>query len=171
MAKRRRMTVVRKGHKRKSYVKDVLKGKGVRLKRIKGTKVKKAKYTIRDLGAVGRGRKVIPVTGKTALTKYGYSTKKSAEERMEALRKADKAYGSRSVYFKLRAMETMRAPVVAGTKRERTPAQLEAYRVFKADRVAFGKKYMSAKERRAMTAPAVKKWKALPSIIRKRLRR
>ena len=171
MAKRRRLRVSRKGHKRKSYVKDVKRGKGVRLKRIKKTRVKKAKYTIRDLGAVGRGKKVIPVTGKTSLTKYGYSTNKSKAERMKALAKADKKYGSRSVYAKLRAMETMRAPVVAGTKRARTPAQLEAYRAFKADRVAFGKKYLSSKERRAMTAPAVKKWKSLPSAVRKRLRK
>jgi len=53
-----RLMVRRKAHRRKSYIKDVKRGKGVKLKRIPATRVKGATFTIRDIGA--RGRSIRP---------------------------------------------------------------------------------------------------------------
>jgi hypothetical protein len=73
---RKELTVHRKGSHRKGYVKDVLRGKGVKLKRIASTEVKGATYKIKDVGAVGRGPKVIGKLRKGVMTreaiKLGY---------------------------------------------------------------------------------------------------
>lgn len=121
-----------------------------------------------DVGARGRGKRVIKVTGKTDLKRHGYAIHKSASERRKALKKADEMYGSRAVWNKLHAMTIMRAPVVKGTKRLRTPAQLESYKKFKADRDFVMKTLMSKKERLKMTRPAVKKWKGMSPQARAR---
>lgn len=75
-----------------------------------------------DVGRPGKGPKLIPVE-KGKLTKFGYSTKKSARARHEALRKAIKRYGALSVFRKLNAMVIVR---------KRT--QPEAREIFEADR-------------------------------------
>jgi len=70
-------------------------------------KRKAYRYERKDIGLPGRGPKIIPVE-KGKLSKYGYSIKKPAKERREALKKAIKAYGALSVFRKLQAMMIMR---------------------------------------------------------------
>lgn len=144
MVKRKRLRVNRKAHKRKSYLKDVQRGKGVRLKRIRKTKVKKSKsFLIKDIGAVGRGKKVIKRIRKGLLTGMGYSTKIPASERHRALRKADKKFGSVRLFRMLQAQVVLRKRI-----------QPRARKVFVADRNWVRKNLLSKKEGRRMTARA-----------------
>jgi len=74
------LTVVKKAHHRKGYIKDVKPGPGVVLKRIKSTEVKRSKkFKIKDIGTVGRGKKVIGKLRKGKMTdvavKLGYIQK------------------------------------------------------------------------------------------------
>ena len=76
-----------------------------------------------DRGKEGKGPLAIAPLRKGELLKYGYSYRKPAEERHEALRKAEKEFGELGLYRKLNAvakLSTRTAP--------------EASKVFKADR-------------------------------------
>jgi len=140
---RRKLTVDRKAHRRKSFVKDVKKGRGVKLKRIPATTVKRARFKIEDIGAVGRGRKVIKKIRKGRLSRFGYSTKKTASERRRALRKADRRYGSTALFRMLQAQVVLRKRI-----------QPKARKVFEADRNWVKDKLLSRMERLGMTAKA-----------------
>ena len=157
---RQKLTVRRKGHRRKSYVKDVKKGRGVRLKRIPATFVKPATFKIKDIGAVGRGKKVVKITRRGALKRLGYSTKTSPQVRREALRKADRKFGSQTLFRMLQAQVVLRKRI-----------QPRARKVFEADRNWVEKTLMSAEEKRAMTKPAVKEWKDMTHAQRVRARK
>ncbi len=50
---RKKLRITRKAHKRKSYVKDVIPGKGVKRKRIPKTIVKKSTFLTKDRGKLG----------------------------------------------------------------------------------------------------------------------
>jgi len=160
MMTRKKLTVRRKGHKRQSYVKDVKRGRRVKLKRIPATTVKPATFQIKDIGAVGRGKKVIKITRRGALKRLGYSTKASPQARREALRKADRKFGSQTLFRMLQAQVVLRKRI-----------QPRARKVFEADRNWVEKTLMSAEERRAMTRPAVKKWKRMTHAQRVRARK
>lgn len=84
--------ILRKSYKRKSYVrKDG--------SRVKGSKVKAS--CIKDLGAEGKGKKVVKILRVGSLRKYGYSMKSPFSSRQEALKKAVKQYGKSSTIKKL----------------------------------------------------------------------
>lgn len=92
--------------------------------RRKGKLIHRRGYTYkrRDVGKRGKGPKVIPIE-RGKLTKYGYSTSKSASARRRALRKAIRTYGALSVFRMLNAQVVLR---------KRT--QRKARSKFKADR-------------------------------------
>ena len=64
--------------------------------------------TRKDLGKPGIGPKLIEIKKTGSLKKHGYSVKKSAQARHEALNKAIKAFGALSVFRKLKAQVTLR---------------------------------------------------------------
>jgi hypothetical protein len=78
--------------------------------RRKGKTVKRKGYIYRrkDLGKPGKGPKLITIKEKGALTKHGYSTKKSIDARRRALAKAIREYGALSVFKKLNAQYVFR---------------------------------------------------------------
>lgn len=59
---------------------------------------------IRDMGLPGKGMNRIGTLKKGLLSKYGYTSQKSIDERHTALRKAVAAYGPLSVLRKLNAV-------------------------------------------------------------------
>ena len=83
--------------------------KPTRFKR-KGKTVQRKGYTYRraDLGKPGKGPKLIVIKEKGALTKHGYSVKKSEAVRRRALASAIKEFGALSVYRKLNAQYVLR---------------------------------------------------------------
>lgn len=81
-----------------------------------GKRVHVQSRCIRDMGAPGKGQQRIGTLKKGLLSKYGYTSQKSVDERHTALRKAVAAYGPLSVLRKLNAVAvyTRRtAPVVS----------------------------------------------------------
>lgn len=143
MMARKKLTVRRKAHRRKSFIKDVKRGKGVRLKRIPATRVKSATFKIRDIGTVGRGRKVIPKLKKGLLKKLGYSTKLPARQRRIALRRADRRFGTPRLFRMLQAQVVLRKRI-----------QPKIKKIFEADRNWVEKNLLSRREARSLTARA-----------------
>jgi len=166
MAKRRRLlTVKRKGYARRGYARRGFTAVRDGLVKIPPTKVRASRvppttFKIKDVGAVGRGKKVIKEIRRGLLKQLGYSVKKPADERRTALRKADKNFGS------IRLFKMLNAQVVL---RKRT--QPEARRVFVADRNWVGKTLLNKAERLKMTAKPRKKWMAMSPRARKLSRR
>ena len=160
---RRYLTVRRKGHKRKSYMKDVKRGKGVKMKRIPATRVKPSKpFKIRDVGTVGRGRKIIKIKRKGALRRLGYSIKKSASARRRILNKAVKRYGKANVWRMLNAQVRFRE--MGGVAGEVFRPEVRATgKRFQADRNYITRKYGGIVPRKAIA-----KWKAMPPAVRSR---
>ena len=77
--------------------------------RVKATPFRKGYVAERpDLGRPDIGPKLIPIVDKGSLTRYGYSIKKAAAERVKALDKAVKKYGALSVWRKLEAQVRLR---------------------------------------------------------------
>jgi len=133
------LTVHRRGYHRKGYVR---KGKI----KVSPTYVPPAKFKIKDVGAVGRGKKVVKIARKGALKKLGYSTGASEVARRRALSKAMRQFGEPTVFRMLQAQVVLR---------KRT--QPEARRVFERDR-DWVVEQMSPTQRLKMTAPARKEW-------------
>ena len=80
---RKKLTVRRKGYKRKAFTAK----RGKKRYRVKAAKVKPGVYKIRDLGAPGRGKKYIPRLKKGTLKEQGYSLSESTAARRKALAK------------------------------------------------------------------------------------
>jgi len=70
-----------------------------------GTKVKSS--MIKDLGKIGKGKKLFEIKDKGLLTNKGYSLKKSTEERKKSLRRASKEKGILPVLRHLNAIRTL----------------------------------------------------------------
>ena len=98
---RRRLTIHRKGYSRGSYRRR----DGTY---VSGSYVPPTVFSIKDRGALGRGRKVIHIRWKGTLREFGYSVKKPAIERRVALRKAVAKYGEKAIVGKFHAMAIMR---------------------------------------------------------------
>ena len=109
---RGKITVHRKGYWRGLYTYR----RGGKTIHVKRHYVPPTTFTVRDRGAKGKGPKVILIK-KGALTKHGYSTKKSARARHAALKKAIKEYGALSVYRKLMAQVILRKRQRGGAKK------------------------------------------------------
>lgn len=155
---RRKLLVRRDAYTRKPYTrKDGTK--------VKGAKVPASYHMIKDVGAPGRGPKLIIITAKGALTKYGYSTKLPAKERHRALDKAVKAYGSKRVWRRLHGMVNLREEAgVEGPKPRK--GQEKAWGTFRADR-----NYVKKKHKPNLTPKAaIKKWKGMTHKQRVRAR-
>jgi len=101
-----------------------------------------------DLGAPGRGRKVIEIKREGVLTRWGYHVDAPEKKRRAVLRWADKKFGSLTVWRMLNAQLVFR-------RREKKG---ENYKQFKADRDWVMKTLMSEPERRAMTRAARETW-------------
>jgi len=101
----KRSSYVRKAHKRKAYTRKD--GTKVKATHVSSSRVPSS--WIKDRGAPGKGPKVIPVSSlkKAKLSKYGYSTRKSAEDRQSAIRKASREYGTLPTLRKLNALRTL----------------------------------------------------------------
>ena len=148
-SKKRTLTVHRRGYYRREYIRK----DGVK---VSACYVPPATFKIKDRGAPGRGKKVIPIKGKM-VTKSGkeYHTSLPAKQRHAILRQLVKEHGVSKVWHRLHAMVIMR---------KRTGGK--AAEIFRRDRdwvaKTFGTKELTPKA-------AIRKWKSLPSSVRKRL--
>lgn len=84
--------ILRKSYSRKSYTRKS--GSHVR-----GSKVKAS--CIRDVGSIGKGKKVFKNLRVGSLIKHGYSLAGSRDKRRKSLRKAVNEYGTSSTIKKL----------------------------------------------------------------------
>jgi len=105
--------------------------------------VKPTTYWRKDVGKPGKGPELIRVK-PGRLKKYGYSTSKSWPERKKALLKADKAYGSTTLWRMLNAQVIFRKRTDGNRK------------IFEHDRDWVMENLMSRSERRRMVSKAVK---------------
>ena len=137
MLKVRRAGFHRKPYTRKSGVK------------VAGAYVPPAEFKIKDVGAVGRGKKVVKIRRKGALKELGYSTGASVQSRREALRKAINKFNAPTVFRMLQAQVVLR---------KRT--QPQARNVFVADR-NWVEEQMTRREKLGMTAKPREKWMAM----------
>lgn len=103
-----------------------------------------------DIGLPGRGRKVVIIERKGALTKLGYSTSKSDRERREALDKAVKRFGASDVWHMLHGQVVLR---------KRT--QPKARAVFEEDR-----EYIKRKYKPDIAKPARREWMRMSPAAR-----
>jgi hypothetical protein len=160
---RPKLLVKRKAYVRKAYPRRAFtvlrRGKTIRIPAttVKRARVPPTRFLITDVGALGRGKKIITVK-KGLLSKYGYSTKHPVTVRREALRRADRAYGTPSLFRKLQAQVVLR---------KRT--QPEARRIFEEDLDWVRENLLSRTERLAMTKPARERWMAMSPALRARL--
>ncbi len=100
-----------KSYSRKKCPKGSISRSGYKyIRKSTGKKVSVKSSCVKSKGIRSKGRKtqrVLPPLKKGSLTKYGYSTKLSDEERQKALRKGLKAYGYSSVVKKLNAIKLL----------------------------------------------------------------
>ena len=88
----------RASYKRKSYTrKDGIK--------VKSSKVKSS--MIKDVGKIGKGRRLFEIKDKGMLTDEGYSLKKSLKQRKNSLKKASKKNSTLTVLRHLNAIRTL----------------------------------------------------------------
>ena len=139
-----KLTVRRKAYTRKGFTAH----RGKTVYTVKPTHIPATTFKQEDIGAPGRGEKIIPIRGKMD----GYSTSLSAPKRHAILRKLVKREGVAPVFHRLHAMVIMR-------KR----AQPVARAVFEKDRKwvtdAFGTKALTPKA-------AIRKWKRMSPAAR-----
>jgi len=112
-------------------------------------------YYRKDVGAPGRGKKVIPELEEGELTKHGYSTDKPAKERHEALRKAVREDGAEVVWHRLHAQVILRKRI--------QPKQRE---IFRQDRDWVKKTFKPDLTPRA----AIKEWRSMSPEERAKVR-
>lgn len=82
-------TIIRKGYTRKAYTRKAYTrsdGTKVKAAKVKSTRVPPAK--IRDVGAPGKGPKLIDMKDTRDLKRFGYTFSKSAESRRRAASKS-----------------------------------------------------------------------------------
>jgi hypothetical protein len=89
----RRSSYVRKSYTRKNGTK------------VKGSKVKSS--MIKDVGKIGKGRKLFEIKDKGFLTRNGYGLKKNSKQRKLSLKRASKENGMLSVLRHLNAIRTL----------------------------------------------------------------
>ncbi len=104
----------------------------------------------KDIGRLGRGRKLIKIRRRGLLKKHGYGVHKPASERRSALRKVDKLVGTPALFKMLNAQVVFRKHMPNGVKK-----------AFESDRDWIKKKLMSKQEALAMTRAPRKKWMAM----------
>jgi isopropylmalate/homocitrate/citramalate synthase len=97
----RYLLIRRKGYYRRPYVRRG----GIH---VRGTRVPPTTYRRRDIGAVGRGRRVIRIRHPGRLAAVGYNVKAPVESRRAALRRAVERYGERSTMGMLHAQAIFR---------------------------------------------------------------
>jgi len=144
---RKKLVVHRKAYCRKPFTRT----SGVH---VAGSCSPASVFTVKDVGAVGRGKKLFAVK-KGKLTRFGYHAGLSASERRSALRKADKAYGSVRLWRMLNAQVLFRKRLGDGSRG-----------AFLADRDWVRENLINPKEARTMTKPAVTAWKRMPHYRR-----
>lgn len=109
----------------------------------------------KDVGAVGRGKKIISIKRKGILKKHGYGVHKGAKERRKALREVDKIVGTPSLFKMLNAQVVFRKRMPNGAKK-----------VFESDRNWVEKNLLSKREAREMTAKPRKAWMSMSPMAR-----
>jgi hypothetical protein len=149
--KRGRLKVHRKAYKKKAHLRRAYRRDHtfVGATKVSASRVPSATFTIKDIGAKGRGKKLIKVR-KGLLKKFGYATHLPEAQRHVALRKADRKYGSVSLFKKLHAQVVLR---------KRT--QPDVARVFRADRDWVKRNLLSRSEALQMTSKPRHRWMAM----------
>lgn len=97
----RKLLVKKKGY---TVRKDVKPGRGVKMKRVR---VPATSFKIKDRGAPGRGKKVIPPLHEGELMKHGYHIASSARSRRIALGKSVKEDGYRTTMGRVIALRVL----------------------------------------------------------------
>jgi len=144
----RKLRIRRKGFWRGPYV---YRRRG-RLVKVKKHYVGPTSFTQRDIGAPGRGKKIILIREPGELTKHGYSVHKSAKARHAALAKAVREDGASKIWHRLHAQVIYRKRV-----------QPKIRKIFEADRDWVAKKYGGPKPTKAL-----KVWKSMSHRERQR---
>jgi|APFre7841882654_1041346.scaffolds.fasta_scaffold03644_16 hypothetical protein len=134
--------------------------------KVAGANVPTTYMIIKDVGAKGRGPKIIKIEQKGTLTRYGYSIKKPASERHRAINKAVNRYGAKVVYHKLTAMANLREKAgVAGAHPRR--GKEKEWSTFRADRNYVKNKFHP----NLKPTKAIAKWKGMSHKARVASRR
>jgi len=134
--------------------------------KVKGTHVPATYMMIKDQGAPGRGPKLIKITAKGVLSKYGYSTKNSSAERHRAIDKAVKKYGAKAIWRRLHAMANLREKAGVEGAKPRKGLEKE-WRIFRTDR-----DYVKNKHKPDLTPKAaIRKWKGMSHSARVKARK
>jgi hypothetical protein len=89
--------------RRKSYVRKSYRRKDG--SKVKGSKVKSS--LIKDIGRIGKGRKLFEIKDKGFLTSEGYKLDKPEKQRRASLKKASRDKGSLKVLRHLNAIRTL----------------------------------------------------------------
>lgn len=146
------LMVRRKGYKRKGYTRKSYVRKGgihVEGTHVSGSEIGPTTYKTKDVGAPGRGKKLIEIKGKLE----GYHVNLPAEERHTILRKNIRKYGVGSVWRKLNAQVNLRLRA-----KPSETARIEAREIFRKDRdwvaSSFGTKELTP-------VKAIRKWKSM----------
>ena len=130
------------------------------------TEVPTTYMIIKDVGAKGRGPKLITIKQKGTLSQYGYSIKKPSTERHRALGKAVNRYGAKVVWHKLQAMVNLREKAGVEGAHPRRGKEKE-WSTFRADR-----NYVFNKFKPDLTPrSAIKKWKGMSHKARVKSRK
>ena len=99
----RKLRIRRKGYHRKGFIAH----RGRKTYRVKPAYVPPTTYYRKDVGTVGRGRKVIPPLEEGELKKHGYGFNKPASVRRRALVKSMKEDGYRTTIGRLIALQVL----------------------------------------------------------------
>lgn len=154
---------VKKGYKRKAYVRKG--GIKVKAATVKKTKVPPTTFKIKDVGARGRGKKVILIKNKGALRNLGYSLNKPANIRHKALSKAVEKYGAARVWRRLHAQVQLREEAGVPGAKPRANVR-KAWIKFRNDRDWVKKTFKP----KLTPSKAIKKWKSMSHAQRVRAR-
>lgn len=163
---RRTITVRRKAYERKGYRKDIQPGPGVKMGYIQPTKVKATEYEMIDLGAPGRGRKVVKRIAK------GLMTRKAIEYGI--LRPGQKVGSLSKEQIQRLALGLAKDPEIGPAKARRMFA-VQAYTFrkrmpdgFKEKMIAGHEAIVEKYERELAPWPAIRAWKRMSPRARAR---
>jgi hypothetical protein len=160
---RKKLLIKRKAYKRKAFIRC----RKRKCAKVSATTVPATQYLAKDLGAVGRGRKLIRITRKGALTRLGYHSASPSSVRRKALRSAVSEYGADRVWRMLNAQVRFRQMKADGMCDGKCnvcrPDVREACGAFLSDRDWI-------KENYRISAPikAIKAWQAMSPALRSR---
>lgn len=132
----RKILVRQRGYNRKAHIRRTSGHRVI----VPKAHVKGSVYLKRDLGAPGHGKQIFKI--KEGVLPEGYAHMPMTKRRNLLKRLiGGSSKKAKQVFGQLQSMTTLRAPVVKGTHRVRTRAQLKTYAKFKVDRDFVGDNY------------------------------